>query len=84
MQIALLEQQLAEYFQTQSEQLSLQTFPTKILQQIEVVKHLAMPISEDDLHQRLLISLNNILKSIGHASDLEVNLNMNNVEVAHG
>lgn len=84
MQIALLEQQLAEYFQTQSEQLSLQTFPTKILQQIEVVKHLAMPISEDELHQRLLISLNNILKSIGHASDLEVNLNMNNVEVAHG
>ena len=84
MQIALLEQQLAEYFQTQSEQLSLQTFPTKILQQIEVVKHLAMPISEDDLHQRLLISLNNILKSIGHASDLEINLNMNNVEVAHG
>lgn len=84
MQIALLEQQLAEYFQTQSEQLSLQTFPTKMLQQIEVVKHLAMPISEDDLHQRLLISLNNILKSIGHASDLEVNLNMNNVEVAHG
>jgi len=84
MQIALLEQQLAEYFQTQSEQLSFQTFPTKILQQIEVVKHLATPISEDDLHQRLLISLNNILKSIGHASDLEVNLNMNNVEVAHG
>lgn len=84
MQIALLEQQLAEYFQTQSEQLSLQTFPTKILQQIEVVKHLATPISEDDLHQRLLISLNNILKSIGHASDLEMNLNMNNVEVAHG
>ncbi|RSE34846.1 FUSC family protein [Acinetobacter junii] len=83
-QIALLEQQLAEYFQTQSEQLSLQTFPTKILQQIQVVKHLAMPISEDDLHQRLLISLNNILKSIGHTSDLEVNLNMNNVEVAHG
>lgn len=83
-QIALLEQQLAEYFQTQSEQLSLQTFPKKILQQIEVVKHLAMPISEDDLHQRLLISLNNILKSIGHTSDLEVNLNMNNVEVAHG
>ena len=84
MQIALLEQQLAEYFQTQSEQLSLQTFPTKILQQIEVVKHLAMPISEDELHQRLLISLNNILKSIGHTSDLEVSLNMNNVEVAHG
>lgn len=84
MEIALLEQQLAEYFQTQSEQLSLQTFPTKILQQIEVVKHLATPISEDDLHQRLLISLNNILKSIGHVSDLEVNLNMNNVEVAHG
>ena len=84
MQIALLEQQLAEYFQTQSEQLSLQTFPTKILQQIEVVKHLATPISEDELHQRLLISLNNILKSIGHTSDLEVNLNMNNVEVAHG
>lgn len=84
MQIALLEQQLAEYFQTQSEQLSLQTFPTKILQQIEVVKHLATPISEDELHQRLLISLNNILKSIGHASDLEINLNMNNVEVAHG
>ena len=84
MQIALLEQQLAEYFQTQSEQLSLQTFPTKILQQIEVVKHLATPISEDELHQRLLISLNNILKSIGHASDLEVNLNMNDVEVAHG
>ena len=84
MQIALLEQQLAQYFQTQSEQLSLQTFPTKILQQIEVVKHLATPISEDELHQRLLISLNNILKSIGHASDLEVNLNMNNVEVAHG
>ena len=84
MQIALLEQQLAEYFQTQSEQLSLQTFPKKILQQIEVVKHLATPISEDELHQRLLISLNNILKSIGHASDLEVSLNMNNVEVAHG
>lgn len=84
MQIALLEQQLAEYFQTQSEQLSLQAFPKKILQQIEVVKHLATPISEDELHQRLLISLNNILKSIGHASDLEVNLNMNNVEVAHG
>lgn len=84
MQIALLEQQLAEYFQTQSEQLSLQTFPKKILQQIEVVKHLATPISEDGLHQRLLISLNNILKSIGHTSDLEVNLNMNNVEVAHG
>lgn len=84
MQIALLEQQLAEYFQTQSEQLSLQAFPRKILQQIEVVKHLAIPISEDELHQRLLISLNNILKSIGHASDLEVNLNMNNVEVAHG
>ncbi|MFK4203419.1 FUSC family protein [Acinetobacter junii] len=84
MEIALLEQQLAEYFQTQSEQFSLQTFPKKILQQIEVVKHLAKPISEDDLHQRLLISLNNILKSIGHASDLEINLNMNNVEVAHG
>jgi len=50
MQIALLEQQLAEYFQTQSEQLSLQTFPTKILQQIEVVKHLATPISEDELY----------------------------------
>lgn len=84
MQIALLEQQLAEYFQTQSEQLSLQTFPTKILQQIEVVKHLATPISEDDLHQRLLISLNNILKSIGHVSNEQVSLNMNDVEVAHG
>lgn len=84
MQIALLEQQLAEYFQTQSEQLSLQTFPTKILQQIEVVKHLAMPISEDELHQRLLISLNNILKSIGHVSNEQVSLNMNDVEVAHG
>ena len=84
MQIALLEQQLAEYFQTQSEQLSLQTFPTKMLQQIEVVKHLAMPISEDDLHQRLLISLNNILKSIGHVSNEQVSLNMNDVEVAHG
>lgn len=84
MEIALLEQQLAEYFQTQSEQLSLQTFPTKILQQIEVVKHLAMPISEDELHQRLLISLNNILKSIGHVSNEQVSLNMNDVEVAHG
>ena len=84
MQIALLEQQLAEYFQTQSEQLSLQTFPKKILQQIEVVKHLAMPISEDELHQRLLISLNNILKSIGHVSNEQVSLNMNDVEVAHG
>lgn len=84
MKIALLEQQLAEYFQTQSEQLSLQTFPTKILQQIEVVKHLAMPISEDELHQRLLISLNNILKSIGHVSNEQVSLNMNDVEVAHG
>ncbi|RBA39577.1 MULTISPECIES: FUSC family protein [Acinetobacter] len=84
MQIALLEQQLAEYFQTQSEQLSFQTFPTKILQQIEVVKHLAMPISEDELHQRLLISLNNILKSIGHVSNEQVSLNMNDVEVAHG
>ncbi|MGP2361501.1 FUSC family protein [Acinetobacter junii] len=84
MQIALLEQQLAEYFQTQSEQLSLQTFPTKILQKIEVVKHLATPISEDELHQRLLISLNNILKSIGHVSNEQVSLNMNDVEVAHG
>lgn len=84
MQIALLEQQLAEYFQTQSEQLSLQNFPTKILQQIEVVKHLALPISEDELHQRLLISLNNILKSIGHVSNEQVSLNMNDVEVAHG
>ena len=84
MQIALLEQQLAEYFQTQSEQLSLQTFPTKILHQIEVVKHLATPISEDELHQRLLISLNNILKSIGHVSNEQVSLNMNDVEVAHG
>lgn len=84
MQIALLEQQLAEYFQTQSEQLSLQTFPTQILQQIEVVKHLATPISEDELHQRLLISLNNILKSIGHVSNEQVSLNMNDVEVAHG
>lgn len=84
MQIALLEQQLAEYFQTQSEQLSLQTFPTKILQQIEVVKHLVTPISEDELHQRLLISLNNILKSIGHVSNEQVSLNMNDVEVAHG
>ncbi|MDH0666042.1 FUSC family protein [Acinetobacter junii] len=84
MQITLLEQQLAEYFQTQSEQLSLQTFPTKILQQIEVVKHLATPISEDELHQRLLISLNNILKSIGHVSNEQVSLNMNDVEVAHG
>ena len=84
MQIALLEQQLAEYFQTQSEQLSLQTFPKKILQQIEVVKHLATPISEDELHQRLLISLNNILKSIGHVSNEQVSLNMNDVEVAHG
>jgi uncharacterized membrane protein YccC len=84
MQIALLEQQLAEYFQTQSEQLSLQTFPKKILQQIEVVKHLATPIVEDELHQRLLISLNNILKSIGHVSNEQVSLNMNNVEVAHG
>ncbi len=84
MQIALLEQQLAEYFQTQSEQLSLQTFPTKILQQIEVVKHLATPISEDELHQRLLISLNNILKSIGHVSNEQASLNMNDVEVAHG
>lgn len=83
-QIALLEQQLAEYFQTQSEQLSLQTFPTKILQQIEVVKHLATPISEDELHQRLLISLNNILKSIGHVSNEQASLNMNDVEVAHG
>lgn len=84
MQIALLEQQLAEYFQTQSEQLSLQPFPTKILQKIEVVKHLATPISEDELHQRLLISLNNILKSIGHVSNEQVSLNMNDVEVAHG
>ncbi len=84
MQIALLEQQLAEYFQTQSEQLSLQAFPKKILQQIEVVKHLAIPISEDELHQRLLISLNNILKSIGHVSNEQVSLNMNDVEVAHG
>ena len=82
--VKLLQQQLAEYFQAQETQLSLHHFPAGIVQQIEVLQGIAEQIEDGQLRQRLLISLNNICKSIGHISPDEKSSEMYSLGVSHG
>lgn len=82
--VKLLQQQLAEYFQSQETQLSLNHFPAGIVQQIEVLQGIAEQIEDGQLRQRLLISLNNICKSIGHISTEQKYSEMYGLGVFHG
>lgn len=82
--VKLLQQQLAEYFQSQETQLSLNHFPIQIVQQIEVLQGIAEQIEDGQLRQRLLISLNNICKSIGHISTEQQYSEMYGLGVSHG
>ncbi|MDM1020480.1 FUSC family protein [Acinetobacter sp. VNK23] len=82
--VKLLQQQLAEYFQSQETQLSLHHFPAGIVQQIEVLQGIAEQIEDGQLRQRLLISLNNICKSIGHISTEQQYSEMYGLGVSHG
>jgi len=83
-ELNLLQQQLADYFHAQEKQLSLNHFPIQIVQQIEHLQRMAQQIEDVQLHQRLLISLNNICESIGHVSTEQMYSDIYGLGVSHG
>lgn len=83
-EVNLLQQQLAEYFQRQEKQLSLNHFSAQIVQQIAVLQRIAQQIEDEQLAQRMLISLNNICESIGHVSTEQMYSEIYGVGVSHG
>ena len=83
-EVNLLQQQLAEYFQRQEKQLSLNHFSAQIVQQIAVLQRIAQQIDDEQLAQRMLISLNNICESIGHVSTEQMYSEIYGVGVSHG
>ncbi|ENU28335.1 FUSC family protein [Acinetobacter modestus] len=83
-EVNVLQQQLTEYFQMQEKQLSLNHFPIRIVQQIDLLQRIAAQIEEEQLAQRMLISLNNICESIGHVSTQKMDSETYDLGVLHG
>lgn len=83
-EVNVLQQQLTEYFQMQEKQLSLNHFPIQIVQQIDLLQRIAVQIEDEQLAQRMLISLNNICESIGHVSTQEMDSETYDLGVLHG
>ena len=83
-EVNMLQQQLTEYFQMQEKQLSLNHFPIRIVQQIDLLQRIAAQIEEEQLAQRMLISLNNICESIGHVSTQKMDSETYDLGVLHG
>ncbi|RZF52966.1 FUSC family protein [Acinetobacter halotolerans] len=83
-EVAVLQQQLTQYFQAQEKQPSLHHFSNSIVQQVNVLHRIAQQIENTQLQQRLLISLNNICESIGHVQTDQMDLAMSAAGVSHG
>ena len=83
-EVNVLQQQLTEYFQMQEKQLSLNHFPIRIVQQIDLLQRIAVQIEDEQLAQRMLISLNNICESIGHVSTQQMASETYDLGVLHG
>ncbi|WAU73272.1 FUSC family protein [Acinetobacter sp. TR11] len=83
-EVNVLQQQLTEYFQMQEKQLSLNHFPIRIVQQIDLLQRIAVQIEDEQLAQRMLISLNNICESIGHVSTQKLDSETYDLGVLHG
>lgn len=83
-EVNVLQQQLTEYFQMQEKQLSLNHFPIQIVQQIDLLQRIAVQIEDEQLAQRMLISLNNICESIGHVSTQKMDSETYDLGVLHG
>lgn len=83
-EVNVLQQQLTEYFQSQETQLSLNHFPIRIVQQIDLLERIALQIEDEQLAQRMLISLNNICESIGHVSTQKMDSETYDLGVLHG
>lgn len=83
-EVNVLQQQLTEYFQMQEKQLSLNHFPIQIVQQIDLLERIALQIEDEQLAQRMLISLNNICESIGHISTQKMDSETYDLGVLHG
>ena len=83
-EVNVLQQQLTEYFQMQEKQLSLNHFPIRIVQQIDLLERIALQIEDEQLAQRMLISLNNICESIGHVSIQKMDSETYDLGVLHG
>ena len=83
-EVKVLQQQLTEYFQMQEKQLSLNHFPIRIVQQIDLLERIALQIEDEQLAQRMLISLNNICESIGHVSTQKMDSETYDLGVLHG
>jgi len=83
-EVNVLQQQLTEYFQMQEKQLSLNHFPIRIVQQIDLLERIALQIEDEQLAQRMLISLNNICESIGHVSKQKMDSETYDLGVLHG
>lgn len=83
-EVNVLQQQLTEYFQMQEKQLSLKHFPIRIVQQIDLLERIALQIEDEQLAQRMLISLNNICESIGHVSTQKMDSETYDLGVLHG
>ena len=83
-EVNVLQQQLTEYFQMQEKQLSLNHFPIRIVQQIDLLERIAVQIEDEQLAQRMLISLNNICESIGHVSTQKMDSETYDLGVLHG
>ena len=83
-EVNVLQQQLTEYFQMQEKQLSLNHFPIRIVQQIDLLQRIAVQIEDEQIAQRMLISLNNICESIGHVSTQKLDSEIYDLGVLHG
>ena len=83
-QVKRLQQQLTDYFKTQEKRLSVNHFATEIVQQIEQLQFISSEIEDEQLRQRMRISLNNIRVSIGHMPAEEMFSTINAVGVSHG
>ena len=56
----------------------------QIVKQVNQLQQVAQQIEDDELRQRLLISLNNICKSIGHVSAEDMHAETSGLGVSHG
>ncbi|WP_336943597.1 FUSC family protein [Acinetobacter modestus] len=83
-EVNVLQQQLTEYFQMQEKQLSLNHFPIRIVKQIDLLQRITVQIEDEQLAQRMLISLNNICESIGHVSTQKMDSETYDLGVLHG
>lgn len=83
-EVNILQQQLADYFQAQEKQLSLNHFSVQIVRKIKLLQKIAQQLDDAELSRRLLISLNNICESIGHVETEQMSSETYDVGIAHG